>query len=442
MRRHFLIVTISIAMSSLSFCGEAVAQEDVDFDALKLADQLTVPEAAPSNWYTFFEVAAGDEQGRQSGSFQPNQRLSIDVQYDNSFTHDWRFIFADRLDGDNPAQPPAGRTINTIKETYFSWQAQDDLLVDIGRINDRNGVAFGYNPTDYLKTNAVRSAVSVDPASLKENRQGSVMMRIQSLSETSSTTLLYSPKLDSKSMNSGADYSSTNDARFSPDFSATNNQNRWILSYSNKITNEFNPQVLVFQSEQLPVQLGLNMTDLLNDSIVMYGEWSGGRSPSLLAQAERQLGQPYVDDTTFHQRVATGLTYTTSNKIAVTAELDYNGNGFNHSQTYALSHQSNSFSQLVGQLGTWLQGAQEPTNKDSAFFYLSWQDVVIHHLDLSALQRWNINDSSRLNWIEARYHLAHSEFALQWQRYSGSQFSEFGQVPQTQSWLLLSRVYF
>ena len=436
-----LIVNSRVALAGFFFSCSALAQQDADLDALKLADQMTIPSESPSNWRIFTEGALGEAQQRASGSFQPDQRLSFDVQYDNSLTRDWRFVFADRLDVDNPAGPPYNHTINTIKESYFSWQAESDLLFDFGRINDRHGVAIGYNPTDYLKTGAVRSEVSVDPASLKENRQGSVMLHMQSLSETSSTTLLYSPKIEAESNGSGANFSS-----FSPDFAATNNQNRWILTYSNKITNEFNPQVLVYQSDQLPVQLGLNMTSLLGDSTVIYGEWSGGHSPSLLVQAQQQLELPHVDDSTFHQRLASGLTYTTTNKIALTAEFDYNGNGLtevqSQAQAVALERHSQTFAEIYGLYSAWLLGAQEPINKDSAFFYLSWQDAFINHLDLSAMERWNMNDGSRLSWTEARYHLTHSEFALQWQRYSGSEFSEYGATSQTQSWMLLGRFYF
>ncbi len=424
-------------LTGLFLSCNVLAQQDADLDALKLADQMTLPSESPSNWRVFTEGALGAAQQRATGSFQPEQRLSFDVQYDNSLSHDWRFMFADRMDVDNPAEPPYNHTINTIKETYLSWQADSDLMIDVGRINDRHGVASGYNPTDFLKTDAVRSEVSVDPASLKENRQGSVMVRVQSLSESSSTTLLYSPRITNQSNSVNM-----NDSSFSPDFGATNNQNRWILSYSNKVTHEFNPQVLVYQSDQLPVQLGLNMTSLLGDSTVIYGEWSGGHSPSLLVQAQRQLGLPYDDDTTFHQRLATGLTYTTTNKIALTAEFDYNGNGLTQLQTATIERHVHAFTGLYGLYSAWLSGAQEPSDKESAFFYLSWQDALINHLDLSAMQRWNINDGSRLAWMEARYHLTHSEFALQWQRYSGSEFSEFGATSQTQSWTLLGRFYF
>ena len=46
-----------------------------------------------------------------------------------------------------------------------------------GRINVRNGAALGYNPTDFFRSGALRSVVSIDPNSLRENRLGTVMLR-------------------------------------------------------------------------------------------------------------------------------------------------------------------------------------------------------------------------------------------------------------------------
>jgi len=67
-------------------------------------------------------------------------------------------------------------------------------------------------------------------------------------------------------------------------------------------------------------QPGLNLTALPNDATVVYFEWSGGRAPSLAAQA---LMRP--DDTAFRSRLSSGLTYTTANNISLTAEYQYNG---------------------------------------------------------------------------------------------------------------------
>jgi hypothetical protein len=412
----------------------AHAQEDTDLNALQLANQTPTTIEAPSNWHIFTEASAGGSTLRSSNSFQPNQRLSFDLHYDNQFAPSWRVVFSDRVDMSWPAVPSMSNAINTIKEAYLSWQAQPDLLFDVGRINERNGVAFGYNPTDYFKTNAVRSVVSIDPKSLKENRQGSVMLRVQKLSDASSLSVLYSPKF--------TNFTNVT-AGFNPNIAATNNENRWLISYSKKITEGFNPQFLAFKSEQLPIQFGLNLTGLINDATVVFLEWSGGRSPSLLTQALRQQGTPYVDDTAFRSRFASGITYTTKNKISLTAEFEYNGAGQNQASWDALQRGSPL---VYGVYRNFLLGAQEPPTRRSVFLYETWQDVGINaginHLDVSAMQRIGLVDSSRLSWLELRYRLPNSEWAVQWQRYSGSSLSEFGATEQTHTWALIGRYYF
>lgn len=422
-------VLICVALPAMIFSQRVPAQDDLDLQALQLADQATAIPEVPSNWRIFSEASIDGSILRSDDSFQPEQRLSFDLQYDNTFTPGWRAVFSDRLDADNPPQAPANNTINTIKEAYLSWQTGPDLLFDFGRINVRSGVAIGHNPTDYFKTGAVRSYVSVDPNSLKINRQGSVMLRAQKLFNSGSVTALYSPKIDSN-----VDYAS-----FNPDFGATNNQNRWLISYSPKITEGYNPQFLVFESDQLPTQFGINLTSLINDATVMYAEWSGGRSPSQLSQSLQQQGLPYADDTTFRNRIASGVTYTSNHKISLTGELEYDGAGLDQSQWDALRNGPIS---IYSVYRYWLNSEQEPPTKRALFFFGTWQDAGINHLDLSAMERYNFEDSSRLSWLEVRYHLTRTEFALQWQLNSGSRLSEYGALQQVQTWALVGRYYF
>ncbi|MBI1771328.1 MAG: hypothetical protein HYR68_02995 [Burkholderiales bacterium] len=348
------------------------AQQDPDLDALKVADQMPATVEQPSNWRLFVEAGAGVNRARLGGASQHFQRLSLDL---------------------------------------------------------RNGVALGYNPTDYFRTSALRSVVSVDPASLKENRQGSIMLRAQKLWNGGSLTALYSPKLADE----------RNSSSFSPDVAATNDQNRWLLALSQQVMDGITPQVLLYKSEKQPVQFGLNLTALLNDSTVVFAEWSGGRSQSSLTQSMRQIGLNYPDDSAFRNHSATGLTYTTSNKISLTAELQYNGGGMDQEKWNNLGQTS---LQSYGIYRRFLQGVQETPAKRSVFVYASWQDALINHLDLAAMSRYDLADSSRMSWLEARYHLKHTEFALQWQRNSGTVLSNYGAAPQMQSWQLLARYYF
>jgi len=301
--RHRLLTLLALAGAVQSALAD-------DVDALMLAD--SAPEAVTTrrDWQGYAEAAFGESIARAGGAVSPNQRLSFDLQLDKTLAPGWRAVLADRWDVTWPAQGRDSSGINTLKEAYLSWQVQDERLLDLGRINARYGVATGYNPTDFLRAGALRSLVSVDPTSLKKNRMGSVMLRGQTLWSGGSLTALYSPKLDDQ----------PSSASFSADLGATNNQNRWLLAFSQQVTDKLSPQWLLFGGAGQSPQLGLNLSTLVGDASVVFGEWSGGRSPSLWAQASS-----VSEAEAFHNRLATGVNYTTANKLTLTLEYDYNG---------------------------------------------------------------------------------------------------------------------
>jgi len=402
--------------------------EDADDAALQLADSATPTVEQASNLKAFGEAAYGNDRLRD-GSLRHNRRLSLDLQYEHAFAPDWRGVFADRLDMNWPAQAGRQRGINIIKEAYVSWQAKSELMVDAGRINARNGVATGYSPTDYFRDNAVRSQVSIDPASLKVNRQGSVMLRGQTLWDGGSATAIYSPKLGDMPHNGD----------FNPDFGATNHQDRWLIAASQKVSDNLRPQLLLYKEANLPVQLGFNLTGLLNDATVAYVEWSGGRSPSLLARALQRQGLAYADDSRYRNRLSTGLTFTTSNKLSVTAEWQYNGGSEDRAGWDSLRRAPLP---VYGLYRSALQVAQESPTRQRLFLYGAWQDALLNHLDLSAMSYYDMQDYSRLSWLEARYHWERNEVAVQWQRYSGQARSDFGATELEGGWQLLLRRYF
>jgi hypothetical protein len=419
-------VVLGLGLSLLA-AGEACAQ---DFDAAALA----LPGAAPQEpaqraraWQLFVEGAAGqarlrtptlDTEGRST------QRVSVDLQLDATLPGGLRAVLADRLDADWQQGFEQRHEVNTLKEAYLSWQPRNELIVDAGRVNQYSGVAIGYNPTDFFRDGALRSLVSVDPTSIKKNRQGSVMLRGQALWERASLTALVSPKLAGE----------PSAAAYHPDWGATNGRHRALLIFSHYLGEELNPQWLLYQDESASPQLGLNLTKLVNDATVAYAEWSGGRSRTLLDQARGPGG-----DKAFRNRVSTGLTYTTSDKLALTLEYEYNGTGLSKSQWQSLPAAS-----LPVYLGyrNFAQTAQEMVSRHAVFMYATWQDVLVNHLDLTAMIRRNNDDHSRLSWVELRYRWSRDEIAWQWQKNTGSLFSDYGASPQRRAWQLSYRHYF
>lgn len=412
--------------------GQAAAQEpDDDNAALMLADQTNKPVSVARDWRFYGELAAGSSALRPAGLGQDNQRLSFDLQYDHSWNADWRLLLADRLDISWPPDSNAQHTINTLKEAYLSWKPAEFSLLDGGRINIRNGVAYGYNPTDFFKPNALRTIVSIDPASIKENRQGSLALRAQQFWESGSASLIWSPDVGR----------AANAAGWNPNLGATNPANRWLLSVSQKLL-DLSPQFLVFHDAGAATgsgpQFGLNLSTLLNDSMVGFMEWSGGRNPDQLSQA---LSAYTVATTSpaWHNRMAAGLSYTTSNKLTMTAEYHYNGAAPDREEWNQLRKLPLPAYLAYRRL---TQSLQDLNTRQELFLHASWQDALLPRLDLSAMHNYDLSDHSKRWWLEARYHVDSYEYALQWQRNSGSPLSNFGAVPVQYGWQVSMRVYF
>ena len=398
--------------------------EDDDAAALLLADQTATTAEQARDWRVYVEAAARESRRQGPGLAQHGTRLSVDVRFDKTFAPGWRAVFADRLDVNRTDNVSGDRDINTLKETYLSWQAQADQVLDLGRINVRNGVATGYNPTDYFRAGALRSIVSLDPASLRENRLGAAMLRGQKLWTSGSLTALYSPPLAQQ----------PSDSAFSPDFGATNQRARWQLALSQKLSDALSPQWLLSGGAGQSPQLGLNLTALPNDATVVYLEWSGGRAASLASQA---LLRP--EDAVFRSRLSTGMTYTTPGNVSLTAEYQYNGAAPDQAGWDALRRGPPP---AYGLYRARVANLQDLSTRDNVFLYAVWQDALVKRFDLTAMVRYDVVDHSRLQWLEGRYHWSRVDVALQTQLNTGVAGSDYGALPDRRLWQALLRYYF
>jgi len=397
--------------------------EDAVLDALALADQAPNAVAQKKDLRFFAEAAFGLGANRSGEQTRSDQRLAVDLYYETRFAPETHFSFSDRLDHRWQAAADQKDTINTLRELFITQQIGERGMVDVGRVNVRYGVAKGFNPTDYFRDGALRSIVSPDPNSLRENRQGTALVRAQTLWSSGSLSGLYSPKLANR----------PSYASFDPDFGATNHRGRWLLTTSQKIMDGFSPQFLLQGGDGQKPQLGINVTTLIGNATVAYVEWSGGRSPSLLSQA---VGGP--DDTTFRSRLATGITYTTPNKLSLTLEYIYSGAGMAESDWHALA----AYPARYAAYRQYAAAQQDMVTKSAWFVFATAQDLVFHHFDLTAMLRVNAADDSSMAWIELRKHYSRSDVAVQWQVNSGGSGSEFGTMLQKRNLQLLATWFY
>jgi hypothetical protein len=85
----------------------------------------------------------------------------------------------------------------------------------------------------------------------------------------------------------------------------------------------------------------------------------------------------------------------------------------------------------------FVQTLQDPPTRQNVFAYAVWKDAIIVHLDLSAMQRFDAVDHSRLSWLEARYHWSRIDLALQWQLNGGADGTVYYALPQWEIWQTL-----
>ncbi|WP_207004534.1 hypothetical protein [Trinickia mobilis] len=412
---------IGAAGIGIGAVGQAFAAGDADGPqiaasdegALQLADTANAAPSARSNWQRAFEFAAGNyTAASQTGSvlLDDTLRVSSSLAYDGAFAPGWRAVFSNQFDAGWRGGTGRYNAVDTLKEAYLSWRPNTSAIVDAGRINLREGVAPGFNPTDFFKAGALRAVTSIDPESLRENRLGSVMLRGQALWNGGSVTALVSPPLAS----------TPSSATFNPDFGATNQTWRYMLSGTQRLFGGFAPQWLIYGGAGISPQFGVDATTLLDNATVGFLEYSGGRSSAL-------AGGPQGPES-FHSKLATGLTRTFPNKVSVTLEYDYDGASANRATWDALAAHPASFGEYLGAAAS----AQELPTRQSLFTYVTWQDAFVVHLDLTALGRYDLVDHSYFTWLEARYHWPRVDLAVQWQTNHGASHSPYGDAPQKQ----------
>ncbi len=417
-----LRLCLALCSAAPAWAADPPAGLPDELDALSLADKA--PEetkAQAQDWRIFVEGAAGRNEVSHAAARVNTQRLSIDLRFDARLAPGLRAVLSDRVDLAHSNGVPPAENVNTLREAYLSWAPSDHQVIDLGRVNVRNGAAMGFNPTDWFKENALRSVVTPDPAVLRENRQGTVVLQGQQLWGSGALTATFSPELARE----------PDPDAFALDAGATNPSNRWLLAGSYKFSDAVNPQLLLYGGADTSTQLGLNVSALAGDAVVVFGEFSAGKGRSVVAQA---LG--LAEAKSQQQRAAVGLTYTTGFNLSFTAEAQYNSAAPDSSQWDALDPAAR-----LGVLTT-ADALQDLPVRRAWFFHATWKDLFLRRLDLSAFVRLDSETDSRDQWLEARYHWDHADLSLQWQGFSGDTGSVFGSIPRRRAVEMALRYYF
>jgi hypothetical protein len=397
---------------------------DADADALALQPEPSTEQASAAT-KLFIEGAVGRADRRYGMGTRATGRAAIDVRHTGRLSPSVQTTLSARVDATDPADPEINGAVLSLREAFVSWQDEAAAhVVEVGRINLREGPAYGYNPTDFFRDNALRTITTANPFSLRENRLGTVMLRGQRLWPEGSVALAYSPGLDTGRSTQG----------FSADLGATNPRDRAVLSLGTRVSDKVNTALLVYKEAGAAARLGASLTALVSQAAVANAEWSYGREPDLLSRA---LALPAA--AVARNRLATGLTYTTQSRLSVTAEYQYNGFALDHEGWQALAGTN------PAALSAYLvqsQALQDNAGRQALLVYAVQRDLGLKNLDLTAMVKFNRSDSSRMVWLDLRYRLDKIDLALQVQRNAGVDGSEFGSIPTRDAAGIVAAFYF
>jgi len=401
----------------------AAPTDDGDAAALGLESAPVQSTAPAANGRLFVEGVLGAADQRYQSGWRGVGRGAVDWFHAQPLAPGWRAVISDRLDYVRPNGLGSDKTVNSLREAYVGWRSEPGNTVgEFGRVNLRFGPAYGYNPTDFFRDGSIRTATTVNPVTLREQRLGTAVVRAQRLWSGGSLAVAYAPKLASGSSSDGA----------SLDLGATNNRNRGLVALGTQLSSRASTTLLIYKEEGSPAQLGGSATALLSDAVVAYAEGSRGREPDLRS---RSLGQNEPRVT--RNRFAGGLTYTTSTKLSLTAEYQYNG--------FALDREGFDSAAASGLGPIYLIEAfrrQDLASRNAFLIYAVQKNAGLTNLDATVMVQLNATDHSRLGWLELRYHWARFDLAVQLQHESGNRASQYGQGLYRNAVQVLGAYYF
>lgn len=377
-------------------------------------------------------------------------RISLDVAYRWALVPRLVFTLSDRAnvfvqDDIDFASPRTFR--NDLREIYATWEPAQRIYLDAGRVNLRNGVALGFNPTDFFKTGSLVGQASQDPSALRENRLGTLMARAQFLWNGGSSMLAFAPKVTAP-----PELSSTGPA-LDPRFAGTNSTNRLLCALSFEVAG-LSPQLLAY-FEQGRSRLGANASRPIGDSTILYAEWAGGALPNVTTRA-LEYGEstgtlpatpPIAVGSTSHRwrnDVAAGASWTSAWRLTLNLEYHFHQGGFSSAawdSWFRLGSAPdapgtpNSFvAPVLWYLRGYANAQQEPISKHQMFARAEWADAFIKHLNVRAFALFSLLDASLFGQLSVVYSWDDAwTMGAYFSSSSGASRSEHGSVPQAAS---------
>jgi hypothetical protein len=464
-------VTVVAAYAALALLwAEAAVAAPGDEDA----DLARIPEAAAAPVTTPDPVAAAPPATGGRGSarlyledaltlaarrqpvvpFPPpppyrwQNRLSADVVADWSVRSSFKLVLSDRVDvisQENAAWWSRATLHNELREAYTSWQPRPRLYLEVGRINVRNGVALGFNPTDVFRPRTLVGQASLDPSVLSRNRLGTLMVRAQAIGQAGALNVIYAPKLFDPPAIGRSDAIGVD-----PRFEATNAAHRVLVTVGGNV-GDVSLQALGYFEPRRP-KVGLALTRPVGSSVVAYVEWALGHEGGLIARAidyGRQTGTlpsdapaPLAADPSlaWSNNVAAGASWTIATLVTLNLEYHFHQGALtagDWTRWFATGRATPALAPELWYIRGYAADQQEPASQHNAFVRVAWPNAGLPDLAVDAFAFVNLHDGSVLTQTSAIYALSDRwTWTFSFSASLGGAQSERGSLPQAATAIL------
>jgi hypothetical protein len=330
-----------------------------------------------------------------------------------------------------------------VKELYYQGEFSPSSFYEVGRINTKEGVARGYNPTDYFK-GTTSLTLSNDTKERKDNRLGAFLFSETLFLDTFTLKGIYSPKI---SLSKHTFLSDTKYIGLHLDETNYHDRASLYVDYSG-FEDVTSSMILHYDEDDL--HLGFNLSYVYS-SWIFYVENSLKRAQSDIAKsidamsAHPLIRERFSKKKFYIDEVSVGLNYTSDSNIVTTLEYIHNSGGLDSGDWedwFALGRQIPVLTRTLGALRGKSSKEESIMSQDSLFVFSRASDIQTN-LDASFLAWVNPYDGSTLSQVGLEYAYDDSvqtNFYLR--NYQGDKESEYGSFPNNYEILIEGEYFF
>ncbi len=289
-----------------------------------------------------------------------------------------------------------------VKELYRRIDLASDHFLEMGRINIREGVARGYNATDYFKGGGLIFD-SLIPSERRENRLGTLLVQSTLFLDRTTLKMLYAPRISVKKNKIWSDKEKVGLL-----LDTTNYKDRASLYMDLKLYDGLSSSWILHHNEE-GLNVGLNLSFAV-DNWIFYNECNLKHAQKSISKSIEALRlseavkKVFDAEQNYIYQGSLGLSYTSDNNIVSTIEYIINSGGMDKLSwnRYFELQDNKAFKNQLLAIRKHHQVNEEQISQETLFTQINI-NALKPGVDMHLLAFINPQDTSALGQIEMQY---------------------------------------